>query len=674
MIKDGIFIYAEKVCTSQPKSGESHVYRNPKVIDGLDVFFDDSIRTVKDLFLDTVQKHPSRDFLGRRLVNSEGVIADTFTFETYEEVKDVATALGSGMVTLNLAEEKAQYKNFKMKFISIFGKNTREWIITDIANSLYGFTTMPIYDTLGIEAVDHMYNETELSTVFLTCEHIEKVSKRVQGGTIPHLKNLVVLNGDSLTPELRKAAQAASLRLLTFNEVVAEGRKSIVPYASIQENDISFFSYTSGTTGTPKGAMISHRNLMSAITGTQGDIFPLESLLVHISYLPLAHIFERYNITNVIQKGGKVGVFNGDVRKLKDDLAILKPNMFTSVPRLFNKFYQKINAQFDALTGCKSWMVKKAVAAKIEEEKRSGAFESFMYDSLVFSKVKQVLGGNCELMITASAPISIDVMRFLKIAFCCPFLNGYGQTEGCGACFGTHIGSPQVRVVAGGPTTMVEYKLIDVADMKYFVTDTDDEGRPSPRGEILIRGASIIPGYYKQPEKTAEAIDSEGWLHSGDIGQILPGDNSLRIIDRRKNIFKLSQGEYVAPDKLENIYKTAIGLGDIFIYGDSLKSAIVAIINVDPDQLATLSTESGVSSSDLTAFCADQKVHDLFTQKLNDSHKDAGLKGFERIKKFHIDPIQFIDNGLVTATFKLKRNVAKEHYKQVVEKLYEGLD
>lgn len=207
MIQGNQFVYAVPISSPPAKSGETAIYRNPKVAEQLSEGYDDSLRTLQDLFLVSAKNHPQSNFIGHREVSSDGTMASEFTFDTYDEVKELATALGSGMVNLNLTEEKAQFQNFKLKFISIFGKNTREWLITDIANSLYGHTSMPIYDTLGIEAVDHMYNETELSTVFLTSDHIKAVSNRVSGGTIPHLKNLVAMDEKNLTPEIRKSAE-----------------------------------------------------------------------------------------------------------------------------------------------------------------------------------------------------------------------------------------------------------------------------------------------------------------------------------------------------------------------------------------------------------------------------------------------------------------------------------
>ena len=202
---------------------------------------------------------------------------------------------------------------------------------------------MPIYDTLGEEATDHMFNETELSTLFLSAEHVKGIVARSKLGKCNHLQNLVIMDEENITPEVNSHFNGSSLRMYKFSEVIANGREKKQPYKTVSPNDICFFSYTSGTTGKPKGTMITHRNLVAAVAGAMYSI-PIgkDETMVHLSYLPLAHIFERMLCSFCITYGGKYGIYNGNVLKLKEDLAILKPNLFASVPRLFNKFYDKI--------------------------------------------------------------------------------------------------------------------------------------------------------------------------------------------------------------------------------------------------------------------------------------------------------------------------------------------
>jgi len=335
-------------------------------------------------------------------------------------------------------------------------------------------------------------------------------------------------------------------------------------------------------------------------------------------------------LTAFLNCEGKYGIFGGDTRKLKEDMAILKPDMFPSVPRLFNKFYDAIHTKMRNATGIKGMLANKALESKSKHYEQGGYYTHKIWDSLVFKKMQSALGGNVKYMLTGSAPISNDVRKFMKICFACPFAEGYGQTEGLGAQFISHPHDPEMGHV-GGPLIQQEFKVIDVPQMNYFSTDVDEDGNPTPRGEILSRGAHIIPGYYKNKQKTMDTFDEDGWLHSGDIGMIRP-NGSLKIVDRVKNIFKLSIGEYIAPDKLQEVYKTVRAVSDIFVYGDSLKSVLVAIVVSEEAELVPLAKELGIEGT-YEELCENPKIIEWFLAQLLAKQKDSGLKGFERIKK-----------------------------------------
>lgn len=353
-----------------------------------------------------------------------------------------------------------------------------------------------------------------------------------------------------------------------------EGKANVQPYAKVTPDDILTFSYTSGTTGNPKGVLLTHKNIISVVaTGTSEGFCPNDT---YISYLPLPHILERIFVSCFLYYGGSIGFYSGDVFKLKDDLAVLRPTIFVSVPRLYNRFYDAIKSNLDKVEGFKGKLAKKALSSKLELVRTTGKVESKFWDSLVFKKSKQALGGRVRWAGTGSAPISGETLTFLKATLCTPIAEGYGSTESCGGSFSTH-GSDPITGHVGGPRPNYEYKLVDCPDLNYTSLDKDQDGNPTPRGEICIRGHGIFLGYYKEPEKTAEAIDNEGWLHTGDVGQLNTFNGSVKIIDRKKNLFKLAQGEYIAPEKIENIYVKAKGAAEVFIHGDSLQSACVCI-------------------------------------------------------------------------------------------------
>ena len=228
----------------------------------------------------------------------------------------------------------------------------------------------------------------------------------------------------------------------------------------------------------------------------------------------------------------KCGFFAGNVLKLTDDVSVLKPTLFPSVPRLYNRIFGKIQDQFKAATGVKSYLINKAVNAKKYYHKNGQGLTHKIYDGLVFNKIKAILGGKVRCMITGSAPINPDVLDFLKIAFCCDIIEGYGMTETCAGSMTTIYGDPESGHV-GGPLQNVKVRLRDIPEMNYLHTSDP------PKGEVCMWGSSITKGYFCNPEKTAETLSHDGWLFSGDVGMVMP-NGSIKIVDRAKNIFKLS--------------------------------------------------------------------------------------------------------------------------------------
>lgn len=248
-----------------------------------------------------------------------------------------------------------------------------------------------------------------------------------------------------------------------------------------------------------------------------------------------------------VMRGFKIGYYQGDPLKLTDDCAALKPTWFPSVPRLLNKVYQSVDTTIKDTQGCKGWLANWALKSKLSTVEKSGEFKSCCFDGLVFNKVSQKLGGKVKYILTASAPIEGKVLNFLKVAFCCTVFEAYGLTETSGGASFSQLDDPVIGHV-GGPTKAVKWRLKDVEEMNYRSTD-----KPYPRGELQMKGPSIFSGYYKREDKTKEAFDSEGWFSTGDVVRVYP-NGSVRIIDRAKNIFKLSQGEYIAPEKIEQAF------------------------------------------------------------------------------------------------------------------------
>lgn len=277
------------------------------------------------------------------------------------------------------------------------------------------------------------------------------------------------------------------------------------------------------------------------------------------SYLPLAHCFETALILLGTLAGGRVGFYQGNVKLLTEDMALCQPTILAGVPRVYSRIYDKVMMAVQE----KSWLAQKLVSSAMDAQREylAQGTRSAFWDTLVLNKIKARLGGRVRIMCTGAAPMPAHIMEFLKVTFGCLVLQGYGLTENAAAAMGTPV-DYSANGNVGCPFASCEVKVVDVPEMNYKSTDT-----PNPRGEVCIRGPIVCKGYYGLPEKTAETIDADGWLHTGDIGQFLP-DGALQIIDRKKNIFKLAQGEYVAAEELEGIFGQSVYVNQLWIYGN----------------------------------------------------------------------------------------------------------
>ncbi|CAO2143249.1 unnamed protein product [Urochloa humidicola] len=349
-----------------------------------------------------------------------------------------------------------------------------------------------------------------------------------------------------------------------------------------------------------------------------------------------------------------------------DDLAVLRPTVFASVPRLYNRIYAAITNAVKESGGLKERLFHTAYNAK-RQALLNGRNPSPMWDKLVFNKIKARLGGRVRLMTSGASPLSSDVMEFLRICFGGEVLEGYGMTETSCVITTMDVGDKLIGHV-GSPNPSCEVKLVDVPEMNYT-----SEDQPYPRGEICVRGPIIFRGYYKDEVQTREVIDEDGWLHTGDIGLWLPGGR-LKIIDRKKNIFKLAQGEYIAPEKIENVYAKCKFIAQCFVYGDSFNSSLVAIVAVEPEVLKAWAASEGIQYEDLRQLCADPRARAAVLADMDSIGKEAQLRGFEFAKAVTLVAEPFtLENGLLTPTFKVKRPQAKAYFAKEISDMYAQL-
>ncbi|XP_053894215.1 long-chain-fatty-acid--CoA ligase 6 isoform X5 [Malaclemys terrapin pileata] len=536
---------------------------------------------------------------------------------SYKEVSERAEALGSGLLQQGCKPSASQ-------FIGVFAQNRPEWIISELACYTYSMVVVPLYDTLGHGAIRYIINTADISTVI--CDKPEKARillDHVEKRETPGLKSIILM--DPFEKDLKERGKSCGVHVQSMQEVEACGRESQHVPVPPRPEDLSIVCFTSGTTGNPKGAMLTHRNVVADFSGflkvTEKVIFPRQDDVL-ISFLPLAHMFERVIQSVVYCHGGRIGFFQGDIRLLSDDMKALRPTIFPVVPRLLNRMYDKIFSQAD--TPLKRWLLEFAAKRKKAEVQSGIIRNDSLWDKLFFNKIQASLGGCVRMIVTGAAPASPTVLGFLRAALGCQVYEGYGQTECTAGCTFTTPGDWTSGHV-GAPLPCNLIKLMDVEEMNYF----------SSKGE-------------------------------GETG-------TLKIIDRKKHIFKLAQGEYIAPEKIENIYIRSEPIAQIYVHGDSLQAFLVGIVVPDSEVMPGWARKRGFEGT-YAELCKNTELTQAIMEDMVRLGKEGGLHSFEQVKTIYIHSDMFsIQNGLLTPTLKARRRELRDYFKKQIEELYSSV-
>lgn len=643
---------------------------------------------------DSFRRHGNNKCLGWRepFLNDKKEVdfKETFSTMTYNEIWNYASIISKMIEKLNLAEVQqydkeehydAEEGNFKV--FGLFARNCPEWIVVDLACQLNSVTTATFYSTLGEESFEHVFNQTRLETICITPENITVLIKYHEKYRFKTLRNVVLFDMTVYnTPENNKLLEDKmrefNINVYYFSKLVTNKLEDLKGVKTTMAGPDSLLTlcYTSGTTNLPKGVKISQRNVGVQCTTIDDVDLQMDENDVHFSYLPLAHIMERSVIIYLLTFGSSIYFISGEPKKyLSAELALVRPTFMFAVPRVLSLFKTLIMDNFAKLTGFKKSLAERALATKEENFESSGAITHWFYDSLVFNKVRERFGGRIRLFIVGSAPLPVELAKSIKILFSVPIVEAYGMTETSGAVVGSSYLDHR-NLDCGGCIRTCQIKLVDVPEMNYHSLTTDSQGRHSPTGEICTKGLNITSGYFRDKKNTASTIDEDGWLHTGDVGRIVHEDQGLKIIDRVKEIFKLAQGEYIAPSKLEGAYSLSPYIEQICIHGDSHHTFVIAIIFPSRLKVKMFLVGKGLMKEedkleDVDQFFEKDVVQDELRASFNKIAKDKNFNSLEKITKMIVATEMFtLQNGLLTDTMKMKRKSFATIFAKQIDEIY----
>ena len=554
------------------------------------------------------------------------------------EVKSIVDNLSAGLLSLGISCGDMTPEGRDK--VAILCKNRPEWIMLDMAVQQTGAMLVPVYPTINVNELEFVLKDAQVKMAFVNDEDLflKVLSLKEK---VPSLKDIFTFEHVANARHWKEVTALSTPQLI-------EQAKSISD--KIDYEDLATIIYTSGTTGTPKGVMLSHRNIISNVMACI-PCFPPGEGLRSLSFLPLNHIFERMVTYLYLFRGTSI-YYAESLETIGDNLKEVNPNMFTTVPRLLEKVYDRIMQKGNELTGVKKKLFFWAhdLAEKFEINKNQGALYDFklgIANKIIFKKWREGLGGNLKCVVTGGAACQVRLIRIFTAARI-PIMEGYGLTETSPVISVNRYQESGRRFGSVGP-------LINGVQVKI-----------AEDGEILCKGPNVMMGYYKRPDLTAQDI-VDGWYHTGDIG-MLSDDNFLKITDRKKELFKTSGGKYVAPLAIENKLKESPFIEQVMLVGADKKFVSALIVPSFPN-LKDWCRKNGIADSNNTDLLHDPKVIDMFKELVESFNKF--FNHVEQVKKFELLTNEWsVDTGELTPKMSLKRKVVMEKYRDAVERIY----
>jgi long-chain acyl-CoA synthetase len=563
-----------------------------------------------------------------------------------KEVNDIINHLSSGLLSLGVSANDMSAEGRDK--VAVISKNRPEWLMLDLAVQKIGGVLVPIYPTINVNELQFILNDSQAKVIFVNDEELFLKVRSIKDN-VPSLKHVFTFEHVPNAIHWKEALGNLTGEALAIINQQAE---------KIKPENLATIIYTSGTTGTPKGVMLSHHNIVSNVLDSN-CVF--EEIGVKgsrtLSFLPLNHIFER--MISYIYIYNSVSIYYAEnMDSIGDNLKEVKPSIFTTVPRLLEKVYERIMSRAAKLTGIKKKLFNWALSLglKYDLHKKMGLFYHFQLgiaNKLIFSKWREALGGNVKAIVTGSAACQVKLLRVFTSAKI-PVLEGYGLTE-TSPVISVNRYNPENRKF-GTVGTLIDHVEVKLAE----------------DGEILCKGPNVMMGYYKRPDLTAENI-IDGWFHTGDIGVIIDNPKNaahkfLKITDRKKEIFKTSGGKYVAPQPIENKMKESKWIEQMMVTGADRKftgALIVPSFNVLKEWCA----ENGIDYPGNEEIIKNEKVLSLVKDTVE--RYNQHFNQVEQIKKFELLPQEWsVDGGELTPTLKLKRKVILEKYRDAIERIY----
>jgi len=564
---------------------------------------------------------------------------DAWIDVTWAEFGDTVLGLSRGLLALGMQ---------KGDRVAILSQTRLEWVAADMAAIIGGGVSVGIYPSLLGRDCAYVLDHSDAEILFVEDrEQLEKIES--ERGKLSKLKKIVIMDGPA--DEARGVLSWDDLSKLGQG-VEEEQLQQAGEQLDLQ--DLGALVYTSGTTGTPKAVMISHGNLLFA-SWSVGEYVPTERGWRTLLFLPLAHVFARM-IVYFCVRNGVVTAFAESIPKVPENLKEIRPHFIASVPRIFEKVYEKISTGVEQAGGLKKklfdWALSVGSAvSRLQQDKQPVpawlGFKNRIATKLVFSKIQAALGGQLVFAVSGAAPLNKSIAEFFH-ACGILILEGLGMTE---------------NTSFSNVNKLDDYRFGSVGQVGPGI-----EMKLAQDGEVLFRGPNVMQGYFKSPESTAETIDADGWLLTGDIGEI-DQDGFLRITDRKKDLIITAGGKNVAPQRIERTLRISRFISQVVAYGDKRKF-ISALISLDPENMAEWAGQHGLGDASAADLAANPEVQQLIENEVQE--RNQALASFESVKRIRILPRDLtIEDGELTPTLKIKRAAVYKKFADLLESMYE---